>query len=449
MIFRNDRPFYKAYLVMAVTISLQNLIVFGVNLADSVMLGAYSELALSGSAVCNQIQFFLQMIAIGISNGMVVICSRHWGEGQTHPMRRIFSVSLWLGIIMSGILTAVAFISPLSLVKIFTEDEAIALAGVEYIKIIRYTYVIFTVTMIMTSVLRSAETVRIGFYVSLSSFVFNVFFNYVLIYGKFGFPEMGIKGAAIATLAARVIELVVTLVYVLFIDKKLKIRPVDFIKVRKKYISDYFHTGIPLTLSSLSWGLAMSVQGIIIGRLGAEAISANSISNTLFQVASVMVYAGANAACVLTGKTIGEGATLELIKRRAKGMQIIFLMTGVATSAVLLLSKSFILGYYNTSPETTALTEKFIYILSVTVIGTSYQCPTLTGIVSGGGETDFVFKNDLIFMWGIVLPVSALSAFIFRFPVPVTFACLKADQVLKCAVAVVKVNRWKWIKKIS
>ena len=360
MKLREDKEFYKAFAVMTIVMALQNLIVFGVNLADSVMLGSYSELALDGSAVCNQIQFLLQMVATGISNGMVVMCSQYWGKREIKPIHRIFAVSLWLGIIISLLMTAAAAVIPLSVVKLFTDDAQIAAAAVEYISIIKYTYLIFTVTVILTSVLRSAETVRIGFYVSLSSLVINIFLNYVLIYGKLGFPELGIKGAAIATLISRVTELIVTLIYVFAIDKKLKLRFEAFIKVEGRYIKDFIKTGIPLTASSISWGIAMSIQGIIIGRLGGTAISANSIATTIFQVATVVIYASGSAACVLTGKSIGENCTIELIKKRSVNMQIIFLIAGILSSALLFGFKSVILDYYNTSAETRRMTEIFI-----------------------------------------------------------------------------------------
>ena len=444
-----DRPFYKSFFVMTFTLAMQNLIGFGVNLADSVMLGAYSENALAGSAVCNQIQFFLMMLANGVSAGMVVLCAQYWGKKETAPIHKIFSVAFILGLFFGVVLTVIAEAAPSVLVHIFTDDEAIASAAIEYLDVIKYTYIIFTLTTIMTSVLRSVETVRIGFYVSLSSFALNVFLNYTLIYGKFGMPEMGIRGAAIATLIARILEILVVLTYILLIDKKLKLRLSSFFAVNVKYIRDYFKTGAPLMMSNVSWGFAMSIQGVIIGRLGAMAISANSIATTIFQVATVFCYAAGSVSSVLIGKTVGSGGTLELIKRRSKNLQLIYLGIGVCGSAILLMCKTLILDYYDTSPETYRMTEIFIYILAVTIIGTSYEAPALCGIVSGGGETGFVFKNDFIFMWCIVLPLSLLSAFVFKFPVPVTFACLKADQVLKCAVAYFKVNRFRWIRELT
>jgi Na+-driven multidrug efflux pump len=235
----------------------------------------------------------------------------------------------------------------------------------------------------------------------------------------------------------------------LFADKKLKFRIRDLFMTDKEMIKDYFKTGLPLMMSSISWGIAMSIQGAIIGRLVESAIAANSIATTLFQVATVVCYASSNVACVLIGKTIGEKKPMGIIKSRSKNLQLIFLAIGVVSSAILLLSKNLIIDFYNASAETVEFTNQFIWVLCITVIGTAYEVPCLCGIVSGGGETSFVLKNDIIFMWGIVLPLSALSAFVFRFPVVVTFACLKADQVLKCAVAYFKVNSFNWVKSVT
>lgn len=444
-----DSGFYKAFFTMTLTMALQNLIVFGVNLADSVMMGAYSETALSGVGICNNIQFFLNMAASGIASGMTVIASQYWGKKETKPIFKVSAVGIWLGIIFTGLIFAFAALAPELLIRLFTDKEAVIAQAVEYLDIIKHTYLLFTLSTILLAILRSVETVKIGFYVSLSSFAINIFLNYALIYGKFGAPEMGIRGAALATLVSRAIELAVVIIYILFIDKKLKMRIKDLFITDKQMVKDYFKTGLPLMMSSVSWGIAMSIQGAIIGRLIESAIAANSIATTIFQVATVICYASSNVACVLIGKTIGENQPMEIIKKRSKNLQLIFLAIGITSSAILLLTKNLIIDFYNASPETIDITNQFIWVLAVTIIGTAYEAPALCGIVSGGGETSFVLKNDIIFMWLIVLPLSALSAFVFRFPVVVTFACLKADQVLKCAVAYFKVNSFNWVKTLT
>ncbi len=444
-----DNAFYKAFFAMTFTMALQNIIVFGVNLADSVMMGAYSETALSGVGICNNIQFFLNMAASGISSGMTVIASQYWGKKDLKPIYKVSAVAMWLGIVFSGLIFVFAAVAPEMLIRLFTDKEAVIEQAVLYLDVIKHTYLIYTLSTILLAILRSVETVRIGFYVSLSSFAVNIFLNYILIYGKMGAPEMGIRGAAVATLVSRLIELVVTVIYILFIDKKLKMRIKDLFAVDTEMIRDYFKTGLPLMMSSVSWGIAMSIQGAIIGRLIESAIAANSIATTIFQVATVICYASSTSACVLIGKTIGENKPMDIIKRRSKNLQLIFLAIGVVSSGILLLTKNLIIDFYNATPETLEITNQFIWVLSVTIIGTSYEAPALCGIVSGGGETSFVLKNDIIFMWLIVLPLSALSAFVFKFPVVVTFACLKADQVLKCAVALVKVNSFNWVKTVT
>jgi len=445
----SDGGFYKAFFTMTLTMAFQNLIVFGVNLADSVMMGAYSETALSGVGICNNVQFFLNMAASGVASGMSVIASQYWGKKEKKPIFRVSAVAIWIGIIITAAVFAFAAIAPDMLIRLFTDKESVIEQAVLYLDIIKYTYLPFTLTTIMLAILRSVETVKIGFYVSLSSFAANILLNYMLIYGNFGAPEMGIRGAAVATLISRLIELVVVIIYILYIDKKLQMKIYHLFKADKQMFSDYIKTGLPLMMSSISWGIAMSIQGAIIGRLVESAIAANSIATTLFQVATVIAYASSNVACVLIGKTIGENKPMEIIKSRSKNLQLIFLAIGVVSSAILLVSKNLIIGFYDATPQTVEITNQFIWVLCVTIIGTAYEAPALCGIVSGGGDTSFVLKNDIIFMWLIVLPISILSAFVFKFPVVVTFACLKADQVLKCAVALVKVNRFNWIKKAT
>ena len=288
----------------------------------------------------------------------------------------------------------------------------------------------------------------IGFITSLLALVVNISLNYLLIFGKAGFPEMGAVGAAWATFAARVVELIAVAVYVFFMDKKVRLKLADALRLEKDYVRDFIKAGLPLIGSGGSWGVAMSVQTAIIGRLGAAAIGANAIAAPVFQVVAVLYGSSGTASSVLIGKTVGED-DIPRVKRYTKKLQIMYLIIGVLSAGLLLALKSSILGLYSVTEETRALAAAFINILAVTVIGSAYEAPCLVGIVSGGGDTRFVLFNDLIFMWGLVLPLSFLSAFVFHWPIPVTFFILKADQIAKCFVAVVKVNRFRWIRRLT
>ena len=443
-----DKYFYKTFFSLYLVVALQNIIVFSVNLADSIMLGTYSEIAMSGVSLANQIQFLLHMFVNGAANGLVVIASQYWGKKHLEPIKKVFSAAFAVGVAMSAVLMGAVLISPAGILGILSDEAEIVAMGAEYIKIMAFSYIIFAVTQILIALMRSVEAVRIGFYTSVLALIFNVSLNYCLIFGKFGFPEMGVKGAAVATLISRVAELVAALIYVFVVDKRLSLKIRYIFSLEKTYFRDYIKAGLPLVGSGGSWGVAMTVQTAIIGRLGAACIGANAVTAPVFQVVSVLYASSSNASSVLIGKTVGEN-DIPRVKKYAKKLQILYIAIGLVSCALLLLLRDFIISVYDVTPETAALAVTFINILAVTVIGSSYEAPSLCGIVSGGGDTKFVFKNDIIFMWCMVLPLAFLSAFVLHWPVPVTFFILKSDQLTKCIVAVIKVNRFKWIKTLT
>ena len=443
-----DRYFYTTFFRLFAVVAMQSLIVFSVNLADSIMLGSYSETAMSGVSLANQIQFLLQCLVNGVCNGLVVIASQYWGKQQTEPIKKVYAAALWAGALISGLLAAAVLIAPHGVLGILSNEEKIVAAGAEYIRVMGWTYLIFAVSNLLIALMRSVESVRIGFITSLLALVVNISLNYLLIFGKAGFPELGAVGAAWATFAARVVELIAVAVYVFFIDKKVRLKVKDAFRLEKDYARDFIKAGLPLIGSGGSWGVAMSVQTAIIGRLGAAAIGANAIAAPVFQVVAVLYGSSGTASSVLIGKTVGED-DIPRVKKYTKKLQILYLLIGVISAGLLLALKGSILGLYSVTDETRALAATFINILAVTVIGSAYEAPCLVGIVSGGGDTRFVLFNDLIFMWGLVLPLSFLSAFVFHWSIPVTFFILKADQIAKCFVAVVKVNRFRWIRQLT
>ncbi len=454
-----NKKFYSGFFIMLFTIALQNVLVYGVNLADNIMLGRFSEVSMSGAGLVNQIQFLLQMLITGTGEGIIVIAARHWGEGDTASIKRVSSVGMRFALIFSGVMFVLALFFPEGVLSILTNDEALIAESAKYLRIIAFTYPVFAITNILISTMRSVETSKIGFYISISTIITNVSLNYILIFGKLGFESMGIRGAAIATLIARVLELVIVIIYVSGFDKKLRLKLTDYLCSNGDMLKRFIKTSVPVILSSASWGIAMGLQTAILGRLDG-AIGANSMSSTVFSIVTVFIYGSSTAAGVALGKMIGEhkkaieegsltsADSREAIKKKARELQMIFLCLGILTSIALFSLKGLIIGFYDITESTKILADNFMTVLCITVIGTSYQMPSLTGIIRAGGETSFVFYNDLIFMWGIVLPSSFIAAFVLELSPVIVFCCLKADQILKCSVAAVKVNRFNWIRDI-
>lgn len=447
-IFTRDKSFYRSFFTLTGLMALQNVITCSVSLADNVMLGAYSESALSGVALANQIQFLLQMLIMGVGDAVVVLASQYWGKEDTESIRKLTNVAFRIGALIGLVFWFVIFFFPSPCLRLFTDDEVVIAQGAEYLKVICFSYLFFSMTNVLLACLKSVETVKIGFVVSFSTLCINVCLNYLLIYGHFGRPGLGAQGAAIATLTSRVIEFLIVLAYLKRFDQKICLSLSDFRRIDWILAKDYLKTGLPVVGASGIWGLAMAVQVSILGHLGAMSIAANSVTATIFQILTVVIYGAAGAASVLTGKTIGEGRSY-MIREYTKTFQILFLIIGVFTGLGLYLIKDVILSFYAISGETKELASQFITVLSVTVVGTAYQCPCLTGVVRGGGDTKFVLYNDSIFMWGIVLPFSAMAAFWWKLPPTIVFLFLKSDQILKCFVAAVKVNRYTWIRELT
>lgn len=447
-LFTRDRTFYHTFFPLLLVIALQQLAALAVNMADNVMLGRYTELALSGATLANQIQFTLQQIAAGTGMGIVVLASQYWGQRKTEPIKRIISLGMKFGICIGILFFAICQAAPAGVLSLLTDDEVVIAEGVRYLRVVSWTYLVFAASNSLMYSLQSVETAAVGTVMSLSTIVINVCLNSILIYGNLGAPELGVVGAAVATLVSRVIELAIILVYLLFIDKKLKMKLIELLRFDFTYLKDYIRVATPIVISGLLWGVAQAAQTAVLGHISASAIAANSIAVVIFQIFSVFGMSCANAASVTIGKTIGANR-LDKVRSYSKTMQALFVLIGAASGLLLFIFKDLIVNFYAVSPETKTLAVHFIAILSVTTVGSCYEYPVEGGIIAGGGSTRYTAVMDNLFMWLFTIPSAFLSAFVFQFPPEITFCFLKADQLIKCLPNAIACNRFRWVKILT
>lgn len=355
---------------------------------------------------------------------------------------------MWAGLGVAVILFTLVSIFPYQTMGIFTTEQAIIKEGVRYLVIIRFTYFFFAITQILLATMRSVELVKIAFGLSVITFFINCGINYVLIYGHFGAPEMGAAGAATGTLAARIIELAVLLFYIRKKETNLRLGPGDYFHLDKDLCRDYLKVTAPMLVVQGLWGVNTALQTVILGHMTAAAIAANSVASTIFLMVKSMAVGAASTASVIIGKTIGTG-DIPLVKQYARLMQRMFLVIGAVSGLILFVIRVPLLRFYDLAPATKDMANTFLMILSVVIVGMSYQMPTNNGIIRGGGNAMFVVKMDLISIWGIVIPLSFLMAFVVKASPAVVVCCLNADQIFKCVPAFLESHYGNWIRKLT
>ena len=448
MLLTRDKAFYRSLLLLALPIALQNLVTFSVNLADSVMVGSLGDTAVAGMYMGNQIQTLLQVFSGGIEGAILILAAQYWGKRDAASIRRIVAIGVRFSVIVGAVLTVLCAVWPAQIIGLFTQDAGTISTGAAYLRIVCFSYLFFCITQSLIAAMRSVEVARIGLTVSLCSLVVNVTLNYVLIYGKLGFPAMGVEGAALATVIARIVETAVIAVYAFRKDKKLQLKLSDLRVLDKLLLRDFVKYGMPIIAGQLVWAVNMLANSAIMGRQpAAGTVTAVSIANTLNNLAYVVMNGMSGAVGIITGKTIGAGQESKM-REYAKTVQILFLALGLLTGLCVYLLRDPFISLYAVSAAAVAESQAYINVLSVTLIGTCYQAACLFGLVKSGGDISFVFKNDFIFVFLVVLP-SAVIATALHAPAWVVFACLKCDQILKCFVAVVKINRFNWMKNLT
>lgn len=442
------KNFYRNFLKLCSMLVLQNVVTLSVNLTDNIMLGAFSETALSGVTTVNQVQFVFQQLIMALGDGLVIFGSQYWGKKETKPVRKISAWAMCTGIFIALILFILASFFPCRLLGLFTTDQTIIEAGLSYLAIIRFTYFFFAVTQILLATLRCVEIAGIAFGLSVMTLVINCSINWILIYGHFGAPRMGAAGAAVGTLTARIAEICVLITYICKKQSWIGIHIRDYLQTDWKFGQKYYKVVCPLLVIQGLWGVNTALQTAILGHMTAAAIAANSAASNLFLMVKSAAVGAASAASVTMGKTIGSG-DLKLAKLYSKKLQKLFVFMGIICGVLLFFIRIPVLSLYQLSPETREMANTFLIILSVVMVGMSYQMPTNGGIIRGSGSIAYSMKVDLISTWAIVIPLSMFMAFVVKASPAIVVCCLNADQIFKCVPAFLKCNYGHWIKTMT
>lgn len=444
----NWKNFYKSVFALVLPMAVQNLINTGVTATDVFMLGRVGETVLSGSSLAGQIQFIMTLVFFGITAGATVLTAQYWGKRDTKTIEKVLGMALSGGLLIAAVFSALAFLIPETLMRIYTSDAAVIAEGAKYLRIVGISYVFMAVTQVYLNIMRSIERVVVATVIYFISLVVNFVINGILIFGLFGAPRLEIAGAAIGTLTARATETLLVLWYAHFKNQVVKIRPRYLVHIDRVLLRDFLVYSMPVVLNELMWGLGSSCNTAIIGHLGSAAVAANSVAQVARQLAQVVVFGISNATAIWLGKTLGEGKLLHA-KAYAKRFVALSLALGALGGAMILIFGPLVAKALTLSALSQRYLKFMFFVMSYFVIGQAFNTTMVCGIFRSGGDTKFGLYMDVLSMWGGSILFGFVVAFVLHANVLVVYVILMSDEIIKMPVSYWRYRKYRWLKDVT
>ena len=443
-----EKQFLLNMLAIAVPIALQNMISFGVAMMDSVMLGGLGDKAISAANLGGQPFSLLMSIGFGLSSGGSVLIAQYWGRGDVARIRTVMRLSMQIVFTASSLMTLVCLLFPQQVMGLYSNEAEIVAAAAQYLQLVALSYLPYSISNNYMMSLRAVEKVTVSAAIYGTSFFVNVFFNYVFIFGAFGAPALGVRGAAVGTILARCSELLLVTIYMYAKEDTIGFRFSDCFRLKNEMIQDYTRHSLPVLGNELLWGLGISVTAAIIGRIGSVFVTANSIAAVLNQLALVSVIGVGNAAAVITGKLIGEGC-MQRAKRAANTILLGSVFVGMFNCAMIFILRPIFLSFYRITPEAYEAAYTVMGVLALLHLSLAIDITCIIGILRGGGDTKTAFAFDCGALWLVSVPMGVLSGLVWGWPVPLVYVMLKLDSPIKTILSLIRLKSGAWIRNVT
>ena len=441
-------------MILALPIAMQSLITIGVNMLDTIMVGQLGETELSAVSLANQFINIYHIFCMGIGMGASVLVSRYWGMREREPekameaLKKTICLMVRLTLALALLFALVTLFIPETIMKMYTVETDIIANGVIYFKYSIITYFFLGLSLVCTIVLRSVGQVQIPLYVSVGAFAVNLVANYGLIFGKLGMPKMGIAGAALGTLIARLYEAAVICGYLFFVDKKIGMRLKHLTMKTRDLLGEYIRISIPVLISDGILAIGNNSVAMVIGRLGQSFVAANAITSVTQQMSNVLIQGVCQAGAIVTGQTLGEGDK-EKAQDQGYGFLGFGLGLGMVSAIVIMAISRPVISAYQVADTTANMAAQLMNAISLIVVFQATNSIMTKGVLRGGGDTRTLMLADNIFLWGLSIPLGLLAGFVLKLPPFWIYFFLKFDQVAKAVWCVLRLRSGKWIKKIK
>lgn len=449
MKFYKDKLFLKSMLSIAIPISLQNLITSSLNMVDTLMTSSLGQSSIAAVGLANQIFFFYILIIFGISTGSSVFISQYWGKKDISSIRKVLGLAIFISTLVGVIFTMSAVFFPEFLMKIFINIPETVRLGSEYLRIVAFSYIITAISFVISIGLRSTGNANIPLKISIVSFSSNTIFNYIFMFGKLGLPALGVKGAAIGTLLARIIEISLLLYAVYSSRGPLAGTVKELFGWNKEFVNKYLKTTSPVILNEGFWALGQVMYSIAYAKIGEEATAAIQVVTTIQNVFFVIFRGLANSSSVMIGNKIGQGEEKEAYDY-AINFLIISSLLGIIFGLGMIVSSDLTLKIFRNLDIGLHDTAKSIMlVMGLVFFIKTFNATVIVGVLRGGGDTTFSMFLEIGSVWLIGVPMAFIGALILKLPVYFVVALVSLEEIVKAIISIPRVVSKKWIKNVT
>lgn len=439
------RSLRKEIVRLALPIALQQFMTALVGACDAIMLGKLSQDAMSAVSLATQVTFVFNLFMFAFMAGENMFVAQYYGKGDYTGISQVFSLVTKICGCIAVVFLAGTLFFPEQLMRILTNEETLIVLGSEYLRVIGISYVFTGIAQIFLAIMKNCGAVNMSTLINGVMVILNIALNAVFIFGLSGFPKMGIKGAALATVLATVVQFLWSVGYVLC-----RIRAVKFSlkSCEKKLFGRFWQKTVPLLINNLAWGIGFSMYSVIMGHLGTDAVAANGIANISKNLVVCFCLGLGNAGSIIVGNRLGADR-LQEAKEVGETLTKTAIIAGIVSGLVLIALSPFITKMVDLTPTARGYLQKMLLISSYYIAGKSVNCMTIGGIFAAGGDSKFGMMCDSVTLWCIIVPLGCICAFILKLPVMVVYFVLNLDEIIKLPVVYKHYKKYKWIKNLT
>ena len=440
--------FYGRLFALVLPMAAQNLLNALLSASDALMLGLLDQGSLSAVSLAAQVQFVFSLFMDAAIIGTTILAAQYWGRGDIRAVEKIQANTLRISCLTGSAFCLAALAAPRFLMRLFTPDGELIRLGASYLRIVSVSYLCGGFSQIVLCVMKNTgRTLRSTVYGAVSV-VLNVALNALLIFGLLGFPQLGIRGAAIATSVSRFVEVLL----VLWENRRfrqVRIRISDLLHGDRELFRQFRRHTAPVLANEMSWGLGVTMFSVIMGHMGSDAVAANAIGQIVKNIAACFCNGLGVGAGIMIGNLLGAGK-LEQARQEGGRLVRVSVVSGTVSGLVLLLLSPLVMRLAGHLTDTAQGYLRFmLYVCCYYMIGKSANGTVIAGIFCAGGDTRFGFLCDTVNMWCVIVPLGLLSAFVFQWPVPVVYLLLNLDEFTKMPAEWIHYHKFRWVRNLT